>query len=146
MQMVMRENFKASANFSPETKTVSYVFFSSRRRHTILQGDWSSDVCSSDLIGAGIVGCAVAHALASRGARVRVIERRQVGQGATRASAGVLCPHIEGHSAPLLQLGVRSLSLYDTFVDRVRTDSGHAIEYRRNGTLEVALTDEEAEK
>src|SRR5256885_11184883 len=24
-------------------------FVSSRRRHTILQGDWSSDVCSSDL-------------------------------------------------------------------------------------------------
>src|SRR5215467_2138409 len=24
-------------------------FFSSRRRHTSLQGDWSSDVCSSDL-------------------------------------------------------------------------------------------------
>src|SRR5256885_5251349 len=25
-------------------------FFSSRRRHTSLQGDWSSDVCSSDLL------------------------------------------------------------------------------------------------
>src|SRR5256885_14285462 len=36
----------------------SFVFFfSSRRRHTRLQGDWSSDVCSSDLeeIGANIV-------------------------------------------------------------------------------------------
>src|ERR1022692_4289716 len=28
----------------------SFFFFSSRRRHTRLQGDWSSDVCSSDLI------------------------------------------------------------------------------------------------
>src|SRR5205807_5672382 len=27
-----------------------YFFFSSRRRHTRLQGDWSSDVCSSDLL------------------------------------------------------------------------------------------------
>src|SRR5688500_20175592 len=27
-------------------------FFSSRRRHTRLQGDWSSDVCSSDLCSA----------------------------------------------------------------------------------------------
>src|SRR5256885_8714539 len=26
-------------------------FFASRRRHTRLQGDWSSDVCSSDLLG-----------------------------------------------------------------------------------------------
>src|SRR5256885_3098572 len=28
---------------------VLVFFFSSRRRHTRLQGDWSSDVCSSDL-------------------------------------------------------------------------------------------------
>src|SRR5256885_8806748 len=28
----------------------SFFFFSSRRRHTRLQGDWSSDVCSSDLV------------------------------------------------------------------------------------------------
>src|SRR5256885_11985643 len=27
-----------------------FIFFSSRRRHTRLQGDWSSDVCSSDLV------------------------------------------------------------------------------------------------
>src|ERR1022692_4438861 len=27
---------------------VAFFFFSSRRRHTRLQGDWSSDVCSSD--------------------------------------------------------------------------------------------------
>src|SRR5438093_9980837 len=29
-----------------------FFFFSSRRRHTRLVSDWSSDVCSSDLIGA----------------------------------------------------------------------------------------------
>src|SRR5262249_59954062 len=28
---------------------VSFFFFSSRRRHTRLVSDWSSDVCSSDL-------------------------------------------------------------------------------------------------
>src|SRR5256885_7151655 len=32
-----------------------FFFFSSRRRHTRLQGDWSSDVCSSDLNGGGTV-------------------------------------------------------------------------------------------
>src|SRR5256885_5692351 len=30
-----------------------FFFFSSRRRHTRLQGDWSSDVCSSDLLARG---------------------------------------------------------------------------------------------
>src|SRR3989454_8473176 len=31
-----------------------FFFFSSRRRHTRLQGDWSSDVCSSDLLVPGL--------------------------------------------------------------------------------------------
>src|SRR5256886_14225165 len=31
----------------------SFFFFSSRRRHTRFDCDWSSDVCSSDLEGAG---------------------------------------------------------------------------------------------
>src|SRR2546427_9525706 len=31
----------------------SYFFFSSRRRHTRFDCDWSSDVCSSDLVGVG---------------------------------------------------------------------------------------------
>src|SRR5256885_17063300 len=35
-------------------------FFSSRRRHTRLQGDWSSDVCSSDLDAWWVLAAAVA--------------------------------------------------------------------------------------
>src|SRR5256885_11738718 len=31
---------------------VDVFFFSSRRRHATLQGDWISDVCSSDLVDA----------------------------------------------------------------------------------------------
>src|SRR5256885_3972650 len=43
-------------------------FFSSRRRHTRLQGDWSSDVCSSDLMdGVGFLSEAMElHPLAKR--------------------------------------------------------------------------------
>src|SRR5256885_8659566 len=33
----------------PGSFKVEKLLFSSRRRHTRLQGDWSSDVCSSDL-------------------------------------------------------------------------------------------------
>src|SRR5256885_3347035 len=31
-----------------DAAVIEAFFFSSRRRHTRLQGDWSSDVCSSD--------------------------------------------------------------------------------------------------
>ena len=97
------------------------------------------------VIGAGIVGCAVAHELAARGAAVRVFETRGVGQGATRASAGILAPTIEGHVPALLDLGVRSLALYGDFIARVETDSGSPIEYDRSGTLQVALNAAEAD-
>src|SRR5205807_5652952 len=42
-------------NFVDGIGTVTF-FFSSRRRHTRLQGDWSSDVCSSDLHVGGVRG------------------------------------------------------------------------------------------
>src|SRR5256885_17176853 len=38
-----------------------FFFFSSRRRHTRLQGDWSSDVCSSDLCTARIGSVLLDH-------------------------------------------------------------------------------------
>jgi glycine oxidase len=99
------------------------------------------------VIGAGIVGAAIAYELSASGVRVQVIDARRLGQGATRASAGVLAPYIEGHEAtPLRELGRRSLDLYDAFIDRVRADTGHQIFYQRNGTVEVALTPEDADR
>src|SRR3712207_7007651 len=44
--------------------SVFFFFFSSRRRHTRYWRDWSSDVCSSDLLGEE---ADVAAALAERG-------------------------------------------------------------------------------
>src|SRR5262249_56740677 len=35
-----------------DVSTIVFFFFSSRRRHTRLVSDWSSDVCSSDLTAA----------------------------------------------------------------------------------------------
>src|SRR5256885_10708969 len=65
-----------------------FFFFSSRRRHTRLQGDWSSDVCSSDLtwdaiiVGGGHNGLVSAAYLAKAGLRILVLERRRIVGGA----------------------------------------------------------------
>ncbi|AMY12782.1 Glycine oxidase [Luteitalea pratensis] len=105
------------------------------------------NVVSSDVIvvGAGLIGCAVAHALSRQGAAVLMIDAGAPGSGASQASAGMLCPHIEGSHDPILQqLGAESLARYDTFIHRVRSDSGMDVPYVRNGTLQVAGTDEAA--
>ena len=94
------------------------------------------------VVGGGIIGCAVAYELARRGAAVAVVESRDVGAGATQASAGMLAPYIEAqHLSPLWTLGSRSLELYDSFVTEVVRDSGCSVPYRRTGTLQVAVDD-----
>src|SRR5439155_1297407 len=46
------------------------------------------------VVGAGVVGCAVASELARRGASVEIVDERPVAMGATQASAGLLIePH-----------------------------------------------------
>ena len=97
---------------------------------------------SSDIVvvGAGIIGCAVACELARRGASVQIVDDRPAGMGATQASAGVLAPYIEAREGhPLLDLTVRSLDLYDAFIAELSADGSTAPRYRRTGTLEVAL-------
>jgi len=93
------------------------------------------------VVGGGIIGCAIAHALTSRGAIVRILDMRGAGRGATQASAGILAPYIEGHIDALLRLGVSSLTLYDEFVARVSADAQQPIEYERSGSLHVARND-----
>ena len=96
------------------------------------------------VIGAGVIGAAVAHELARRGASVQVIDDRQPGMGATQASAGMLAPFTEAkeRDSKFLDLAVRSLDLYDEFVARVVDDSKMPVGYRRIGTLDVASTPE----
>ena len=97
------------------------------------------------IIGAGIVGCAVADELTRRGAEVMVLDPRGICQGASQASAGMLAPFSEGrHDPVMLALGARSLQMYDAFVDRIRSD-GHQVGYARNGSLDVALDEPGAE-
>src|SRR3970040_655021 len=43
-------------------RSIGCIFFSSRRRHTRYIGDWSSDVCSSDLDAATRAGITVVNA------------------------------------------------------------------------------------
>jgi glycine oxidase len=96
------------------------------------------------VVGAGIVGCAIAYELARRGASVDIVDDRPVGMGATQASAGVLAPYIEAREeSPLLGLTVRSLDMFDDFIAGVSSESGVAVPYRRTGTLDVAINDAE---
>ena len=99
------------------------------------------------VLGAGIIGVSIADELARRGASVTVLDMRSAGRGASQASAGILAPYTEAHErGPLFELGTRSLALFDAFVAGARERGGRTIDYARSGTLEVALSDDDASR
>src|SRR5205807_7491189 len=75
-------------------------FFSSRRRHTRLQGDWSSDVCSSDLVASEIISLgspdsrvlprASYHSRTSSTRRSRLVPRWRSTSSRARATSGTM--------------------------------------------------------
>jgi glycine oxidase len=98
------------------------------------------------VIGAGVIGTAIAEGLAVRGARVVLFDMRRPAHGASQASAGVLCPYVEAKpGSPLLALGARSLGMWDTWVEQIRSRTPQSFHYDRSGTLEVALGPDAAE-
>ncbi|MEX1256296.1 MAG: glycine oxidase ThiO [Gemmatimonadota bacterium] len=97
------------------------------------------------VIGAGVIGLASALEAARMGLRVTVIERGQAAaRGATHAAAGMLSPLGEARNAgALFELGLRSLRMYERWVQGIEEDSGISVEFRKCGKLRVALTDDE---
>jgi len=89
------------------------------------------------IIGAGIVGCAVARALSRYDLRILVIEKgADVAVGATKANSGIL--HAGYDCAPgslKAEMNVRGLQLYKTLVQEL------AIPHRMNGSLVVSTAD-----
>jgi glycine oxidase len=98
--------------------------------------------CDVAVIGAGVIGEAITYELAVRGASVTLLDSRGAGLGSTQAAAGMLVPYVEGFDRPLLPLAVKSLDMYDGFVERLSRDSGIGVGYQRTGSLQVATGDE----
>ena len=69
------------------------------------------------VVGGGVVGCAVAYALAREGVAVTLLERDTLAGQASGAAAGMLAPLAEAESdGPFIALGLRSLALFPDLV------------------------------
>ena len=100
------------------------------------------------VVGAGVIGLAIAWRAAQRGLRPLVLEAGEPGEGATGVAAGMLAPVTEadfGEEA-LLELNLASARLYPGFVSELEAESGLATGYRRSGALNVAVDRDQAEE
>jgi glycine oxidase len=96
------------------------------------------------VVGGGVIGLAVARQMAGRGARVSVLERGTPGAEASSAAAGMLSPLAEAAApGPFLDLLLRARSGFPAFAAELRASTGIDVGYRTEGTLMLALRDED---
>jgi glycine oxidase len=94
------------------------------------------------VIGAGVIGLAIAWRLAQRGAKVTVFDKGAAGSGASHAAAGMLAAHLEAEPREenLVALNRASQNLWPGFAAELEAASGMAVDLRTEGTLLLALT------
>jgi glycine oxidase len=100
------------------------------------------------IVGGGIVGLSIAWRAAQRGLAVAVLEREELGGGATHVAAGMLAPVSEvefGEAGRgVLELGMRSAEIWPEFAAELERAGDVEVGLRRSGTLVVARDDDEA--
>ncbi len=94
------------------------------------------------ILGGGLMGLAIAHQLARRGQAVVILSRRR-SEAAGFVAAGMLAPHAEGLTGPLLQLGQASLARIPHWVAQIEADSGLACGLRGCGIVVPFRTPED---
>jgi len=88
------------------------------------------------VIGGGIIGCLTACFLKQRGVDAVVLERGQIGQEASWAGAGILCPiHPWLYPDSFTHLIDASLAMYPEFRAQLEADTGMSIEWQKSGLL-----------
>ncbi|WP_425566883.1 glycine oxidase ThiO [Sphaerisporangium flaviroseum] len=92
------------------------------------------------VVGAGVVGLSVAWRAARRGYTVTVADPAP-GSGASHAAAGMLAPvsEVTYTEEPLLRLGLASLARWPAFAAELSGEAGVEVDYRTEGTLDVAF-------
>ena len=91
------------------------------------------------ILGGGLIGLSLAHALAKKGKSVEVLSRRRH-EAAGFVAAGMLAPHAEGLQGNLLNLGQESLNQIPNWVKAIEEDSGINCGLRKCGIVVPFLT------
>jgi glycine oxidase len=90
------------------------------------------------VIGGGVIGCAIAHRLASEGAQVTVIERSRIAAESSGAAAGILAPPVHATAPHLFDLAMASHVMFPALTEQLRAETGLDAEYVRSGAIDLA--------
>lgn len=93
------------------------------------------------IVGAGVIGLSTARELALRGYGVTVVDKDDLGRGASRAAGGIVSPLRPWQAHTVVdRLAAHSRALYAGFVESIKAESGIDPEYLQSGMLIVGDT------
>lgn len=96
------------------------------------------------VVGAGIIGCAIAYYLAREGASVTLLEREAIGSGASAHATGSLSLlGTEFDPGPSFQFALDGYREFTELVPRLEEDTGMNLLFQRRPSLRLALDEEE---
>ena len=92
------------------------------------------------IVGAGVIGCAIADELSRRKVAVTLIDRGPIGREASWASAGIISlPNRPTMPPELVEISRLGFERYPALVAELEAETGVAIEFRRPGQIMVAV-------
>ena len=96
------------------------------------------------VIGAGMVGAAIAYGLAGRGRKVLVLDGADTDYRAAKANFGLIWVQGKGQNAPAYQkLSRRSAQLWPGFAQSLEQETGMALDYESRGGLHFCLGEQD---
>jgi glycine oxidase len=95
------------------------------------------------VVGAGVIGLAIARELSKRRLSVLVLERGEPGREASHAAAGMLVGDGEENPEQMRALASASARAYPEFVHEIEDESHSKVDLRSDGTI-ILLSREEA--
>lgn len=99
------------------------------------------------IVGGGLIGCALAAELASRGQRVTVVERGEPGDEASGAAAGMLAPQAEANEPDsFFRFALESRDMFPAWADALMRETGIDVGYRKIGFLRCAFGSEDGSR
>ncbi len=91
------------------------------------------------IVGGGVIGSSVAYYLCKAGITCTILERDTIGAHASSVAAGLITPLSEAKNpGPLLDLKMRSLSMYEAVACALKEGSGVDIGYTSVPVLRLA--------
>jgi len=110
--------------------------------------DTKTDIADVVIVGAGVIGCAIAYFLSKEGVKVIVVEKDSIGSHASGFAPGSLNPmRLPPETIDLmLPLTCKSFQIHKVLSQELKEETGIDYHFRQSARITLAFTETEAEE